>query len=160
MCILLQLAHAPFAEASVRSGTSILLLSPRPTVRESGSSATTRRFETKAPSAEVCYSRQIVLGNLAAALAGMETSVDSCPARDRCSLASGRIQVVLDLALAASKPRGKKMRPQRIARTHLPHGCREPDLGRAANSRGIEDAGLRYFGANGVALDEKSAEGS
>ena len=46
------------------------------------------------------------------------------------------------------------------APTDLPHGRREPDLGRAANSRGIEDAGLRYFGANGVALDEKSAEGS
>jgi len=60
---------------------------------------------------------QIVLGDIAAPLAGMETSVDSCPARDRCSLASGRIQVVLDVALAASQPCGKKMRQPRITRT-------------------------------------------
>jgi hypothetical protein len=121
--ILLQMAHAPFAEATVRSGTSILLLSPRSIVGKLGSPAAARRLETEASSPAICRTEQIVLGDIAAPLAGMETSVDSCPARDRCSLASGRIQVVLDVALAASQPCGKKMRQPRITRTDFPHGC-------------------------------------
>jgi len=44
--------------------------------------------ETEASSPAICRTEQIVLGDIAAPLAGMETSVDSCPARDRCSLAS------------------------------------------------------------------------
>src|SRR4051794_38721528 len=39
---------------------------------------------------------------LRAVLAGMEARVDLRPARDSCSLASCRVQAVLDLALAAS----------------------------------------------------------
>ena len=121
--ILLQIAYAPLVEAPVRLGTSILLLSPRSIVGKLGSPAAARRLETEASSPAICRTEQIVLGDIAAPLAGMETSVDSCPARDRCSLASGRIQVVLDVALAASQPCGKKMRQPRITRTDFPHGC-------------------------------------
>jgi hypothetical protein len=60
------------------------------------------------------------------ALAGMEAGVDPCPTGDRCRLASRRIQVVLEVALAASRSCGEKVCKQRIARTHLPHGSREP----------------------------------
>ena len=77
--------------------------------------ATVRRFEAKALSAEDSCFRQFVLGSVAAAQAWMEAGGDSRSVRDRCSLASGRIQVVLGVALAASKPHGKKMRQQDIA---------------------------------------------
>ena len=90
----------------------------------------------------------------------METGLDSRPAGDRCSLAPGGVQVVLDVALAASESRRKKMREQRIAQINLSHGRRESHLGRATDSWRVEDVGLRYFGADGVALDEESAQES
>jgi hypothetical protein len=55
------------------------------------------------------------LGDAAVALARMEAGIDPCSAGDRRSLASGGVQVVLDLALAASNPCWKKMRQQAIA---------------------------------------------
>jgi hypothetical protein len=59
----------------------------------------------------------------------MEAGADLCPTRDRCSLASGKLQVVLDVDFAASDPGREKMRDQRIVRDHFPHGFREGDLG-------------------------------
>jgi len=55
---------------------------------------------------------------------------------------------------------GEKVCKQRIVRTHLPHGGREPDLGRAAYSWRTEKARLRHIGANGVALDAEGSEES
>ena len=65
------------------------------------------------PRPQVSTLRQAVLGDLAAAVAGMEARVDPRPARDSRSLAQGRVQAVLDMALAASGSRGKKMRQTR-----------------------------------------------
>jgi len=56
--------------------------------------------------------------------------------------------------------RAKKAREPRIAWADLPHGRREPDLGRAAHSRRVEDAGLRYFGTVRAALDAASSQES
>ena len=123
-------------------------------------SATACCLESKASAAAVCRFRQIVLGDARSALAGMEAGVDPCPTGDRCRLASRWIQVVLEVALAASHACGKKVCKQRIARTHLPHGSREPDLGRAAYSWRTENAWLRHIGANGVALDAEGSEES
>lgn len=77
----------------------------------------------EASAASACRFRQIVLGGAAATLAAMETGPDSRPAGDRCSMASKRIQVVLDLALAAPEPGRKKVCEPGTARTRLPHGC-------------------------------------
>jgi hypothetical protein len=132
--ILLQMAYAPFAEALFRPARSVCPFPPQPAFGELGSSTTARSLEKETPSAAICCTGQIVLGDISAALAGMEASIDPRPDGDRHSLASSRIQVVLDVALAASEPLGKKMRQQEIARTDLPHGRPEPDLGYATHS--------------------------
>src|ERR1035437_2385748 len=116
-----------------------------------------RHLEAEASTAAICCSGQIVLGDLAATLARLEACTNPRPAGERRSLASRRVQAVLDVAFAASDPRGKKMREQRTARTHLPHGGRKPHMGRAAHSRGTENAWIRCFGANRAALDAESA---
>lgn len=54
---------------------------------------------------------------------------DSCPAGDRCALAPSRIQSVLDLALVPSSSHGQETCQPGIARTHISHGCREPNVG-------------------------------
>jgi hypothetical protein len=59
---------------------------------------------------------------LRAALVWMEMCVGSRAAGDGCPLASDRIQVVLEVALAASHWCRQEMREQGTARTHLPHG--------------------------------------
>jgi hypothetical protein len=63
------------------------------------SSAANRRFVTKASSAAIGHYFPIVLGDVAAVLAGMEADVDSGPARR--SMAPSAIQAVLDVALGA-----------------------------------------------------------
>ena len=138
---LLLLARGQMQPARQQQPTFSLYQFPqRPAVGEPGSSATALRFETEVPSAALCCSRQIVLDDLAAAMAGMEAGAGPRAAGDRRSLASGRIQIVLDVALAASDPRGKKMRYQGIARVDLSHGRRESDLGCAAPSWRTENA--------------------
>jgi hypothetical protein len=52
----------------------------------------------------------------------MEAGIDSHSAGDSSSLASRRLQVVLDVAFAASDPRRKKMRQQGNARADFPYG--------------------------------------
>ena len=100
----------------------------------------------------------MVLGDAAAVLVWVETCTGPRAARDRCLLASGWVQAVLDVALTASDPHGKKMREQGIAQTDLPHGRGEPNLGRAAHSWRAEHARLHSFRADRVALDEGSTE--
>jgi hypothetical protein len=70
------------------------------------------------------------------------------------------IGITLDSSCIASGSRGialvrEEVCNQRIARTHLPHGSPEPDLG-AAYSWRTESARLRHIGANGVALTRKA----
>ena len=77
--LLLQLAHAPFVEALVRSDRSVVLFPTQLAFGKSGSSSTTRGFEKEVTSTPIYCSRQIVLGDPAAALAGMEAGADSRP---------------------------------------------------------------------------------
>ena len=90
----------------------------------------------------------------------MEAGTDSRSTGDRRALAPRRLQALLDMALAAPSSRGQKVRQQRGARTHLPHGRRESNLGLTAHSWRIENAGPRYFRANRTALDAKSSQKS
>ena len=106
---LLQLAHASFAEALVYPVHPICQFPPSCAFGKLGAPATTRCFETAAPTTAIRRARQIVLGDFAADLAGMEAGFDSDPTGDRCSLAPGGVQIVLDVALAASNPRGTKV---------------------------------------------------
>jgi hypothetical protein len=77
-----ELTHAVFAEASFRSGSSILLLSPRITHGKLGFSTIIDRFETTQSAAAARALRQIVLDDAATDLAWMEAGVDPCPAGD------------------------------------------------------------------------------
>src|ERR1035438_4660966 len=67
-----QILHAPFVEALVCLACSICSFSPRPPLGKPGPSATACSFETEAPPAANCRFGQVVLGDLAAGLAGME----------------------------------------------------------------------------------------
>ena len=120
---LLQNAHAAFAEAPARLAHSLCLFSPQPPLGKPGAASTTWRSETAAATTAICRSRQTVLGDLAAALAGMETGIDPRATGNRRSLALRRVQAVLDVAFAASDPRGKKVHKQGVASPYLPHGC-------------------------------------
>jgi putative transposase len=66
----------------------------------------------------------------------MAASAESRAAGDSRSLASGWIQDVLELALAAQNSCRSKMRQEGIARSHLPHGGRQPNVGSAARIHG------------------------
>src|SRR3954466_13596480 len=90
----------------------------------------------------------------------MEARVDPRPARDCCSLASCRVQAVLEVALAPWGSGGQKMRQQGIARADLSHGRGKLHMGRTAHPRRTENAWLQPFRENRVALDAKSAEES
>src|ERR1039457_3010646 len=90
----------------------------------------------------------------------MATSAYSGAARDGSSLASRRIQAVLEVDLAAPHLCRQKMCEQGTARTHLPHGDREQNLGCTAHPRRTEDARFRHLGANRAALDEEGSQES
>jgi hypothetical protein len=74
-----------------------------------GSAATTLRFEKEESSVATCRFRPIVLGAVAPILERVKASVYPRPARNCCSLASSRIQALLDVALAASETCRQKM---------------------------------------------------
>ena len=75
-----------------------------------------------ASAAAICYYRQIVLGDVEPALGRLAASIDSRRAGNSRSLASDRLQALLDVALTSSGPGGEKVREEGIARTHLPDG--------------------------------------
>ena len=79
-----------------------------------------------ASAAAICYYRQIVLGDVEPALGQLAAGIDSLSTRDGRSLASDGLQAVMDVDFATPGPSGKKVREQGIARTHLPHGRRQP----------------------------------
>ena len=71
---------------------------------------TTCCFETEAFSSSACCYRQTFLGDIAALLVPVAGDIDSRSAGDRCAMAPGRLQAVLDLALAPSGSRGQEGR--------------------------------------------------
>jgi hypothetical protein len=112
---LIQGSYAPLVEAPVRPFYSIFPLPSKSAFGKLGASTTTRRFQAKASAAAILCKRQVVLGDLATVLAGLEEGLDSAPTGDCRSLAPSGIQAVLDMAFAASYSCGKKMRQQAIA---------------------------------------------
>src|SRR5580704_3731261 len=98
-------SHAVPGEAAACSGDHVLPFSPRSPLGEFGSPATTCCLETEAFSSSACCSRQTFLGDIAAVLVPVAGDIDSRSAGDRCAMAPGRLQAVLDLALAASHSR-------------------------------------------------------
>src|ERR1017187_10512238 len=64
------------------------------------------------------------------------------------------------MALTKSKTFGKKMREQGSARTDLPNGPREQDLGSTAHTWQAENARLRRFRAQRAALDAETPRDS
>ena len=131
---------------------------PRSPLGEFSSPAAACCLETETFPSSPCRHRQAFLGHIAAVLVRVETGIDSRPAGDRYAMAPGRLQALLDLALAASSSRGQEVRQQRATRTYLPHGRRESNLGRSTHPRRADDAWLRRFGTNCLALDAESAE--
>ena len=126
-------SHAAPGEAAACSGDPILFFSPRSPLGEFSSPAAACCLETETFPSSPCRHRQAFLGHIAAVLVRVETGIDSRPAGDRCAMAPGRLQAVLDQALAASSSRGQEVRQQRATRTYLPHGRRESNLGWAAH---------------------------
>src|ERR1035438_9748434 len=98
------------------------LLTPRSFIGKPGAAAAAQSLGAKASKTAICHFWQVVLGNLATALAKMETGADPRPTGDGHSLAPCWLQVVLDVAFAASSERWKKMCQQGTSRPHLPHG--------------------------------------
>jgi hypothetical protein len=92
--------------ASVCHTCPIVWLSQGSAPGKPGSSATALRLGTATSAATILGFRPIVLGYAAAALGWLAAGNDSCAAGDRCSLAPGGVQVVLDLDFSASNSRG------------------------------------------------------
>jgi len=109
-------------EPSIQSGLSpcttsrmlrLMKLLPLPVIRffssrRTSSPATAYWLETETSSP--CRYRQTFLGDIAAGLIPVEGDIDSRPAGDRCAMVPGRLQAVLDLALAASNSRRQEVR--------------------------------------------------
>src|SRR5277367_6503310 len=107
-CLRVQLSHAVPGEAAACSCDHVLSFSPRSPLGEFHSPATTCCLEAEAFSSSACCYRQTFLGDIAALLVPVAGDIDSRSAGDRCAMAPGRLQAVLDLALAASNSRGQE----------------------------------------------------
>jgi len=137
---LLKPQYAPIAETLFRTLLSLCVFPAGSAFGELGPSTAADGPEGAAPEAEVGASGQASMGSFTPVLAEMEECVDPCSTRDGRWLAQGRIQALLEVAIPSSLPFRPEMCRQRTSRTDLPHGCREPDLGRAADSWRAEDA--------------------
>jgi hypothetical protein len=93
-------------------------------------------------------------------MAGMVASIDPDPTRTRGSLASCGLQAVLDVDIAAKGHAGRKCVSTELRELIFHMVAEQPDVGRAAHSWRDEDARFRYFGANCIAMDAKSASKS
>lgn len=74
--------------------------SPRPALGMPGASAIACRLEATSSSTSPSRTGQVVLGRVVPAMAWVEAGIDLSLAKNCCSLASGGVQVILDVALA------------------------------------------------------------
>ena len=95
-------------EASACSGYRILSFSPRSPLGEFRSPPTACCLEAAAFPSSTCRYRQTFLGDIAALLVPVAGDIDSRSAGDRSAMAPGRLQAVLELALATSNSRGQE----------------------------------------------------
>src|SRR5437667_433875 len=109
---------------------SHLLHSPKPYARKPSTAPATRRAQAQASEAQARSTRQIVLGYSSWLLVSMEGRTRARPARDRGSVAPGRLQTVLDHALQSEKTsRWWSENFQADTRADLPDGHGESHLG-------------------------------
>ena len=93
--------------------------------------------------------------------AAMEGDAHYRPARNGRSMASGRIQTVLDHAVQSPQTSGRWPEDlERDPRTDLPDGRGESNLGRTAHPRRTSHVGLRGIGDDRHPLDEASTQAS
>ena len=78
---------------------------------------------------------EVVLGDLAAALVGMEDSPGSCHTANGSAVASSGFSSLLEMALPRQAGRRAKTCEPRASGAHLSHGGGESDLGSSADPR-------------------------
>ena len=122
----------------------------KPASRKLGLSPTTRSLAEETSQAQTGILRQDFLGIGAKTLVRLEASSHCRQPRDGGEMAPNRIRPLL--ALNFQNPEGdrKKKNLQRGARSDLPDGRRESDLGSAAHPRGASHVGIRCFRANNL----------
>ena len=134
---------------------SHLLHSPKPDARKPSTAPATRRAQAQASEAQARSTRQIVLGYSSWLLVSMEGRTRARPARNRGSVAPGRLQTVLDHALQSEKTsRWWSENFQADMRADLPDGRGESHLGCAAYPWRTAHVGLRSIRSHCVPLDE------
>jgi hypothetical protein len=89
----------------------------------------------------------------------MEGGSHHCAAGARPSLASRRIQAVLEIALAQTCRGRKEADEQQTAAVDFSHSRRESHLGRTANPWRVEDARIWDLGTNRNPMDAEGPQG-
>ena len=92
-------------------------------------------LHTRRPAPPTVFSAQAVLGCLEQALVWMAEASSPGKATNGNRLASGRLPVVLEMALTKSANGWTPADQQGDSRTDLSHGSRESNLGSTAHSR-------------------------
>jgi hypothetical protein len=107
---------------------------------------------TQTTRASALHPAQVVLGDLAAALVGMEDSPGSCGAANGGRVASSGFSPLLEMALPRQAGRRAKSREPRTSGAHLSQGGGQSDLGSSADPRRITQDGLPHLPAHRLAL--------
>ena len=100
------------------------------------------------------FPQQIVLGDPAKTVVRVQEVPGRGDSRDFCPLPSHRSWVVLELAFAGPAPAGPKSGQPGGAGSDLPHGGREPDLGRTRLLRRVAQAGFDFSERSVSLMDE------
>jgi len=135
---------------------SLVSCSRRSSSGESRVAATTRGLGSTPSAAQILEWGPILLDFAPSLLVRVAKVVDPGATGYGRSLASSRVQTVLEMDFAAQSSRGQKVNEQGYPRAHLPDGCGESDVGRAANPWRTPNARLRHLRANRVAPDAES----
>jgi len=145
-------AHAPAPPTDIRALPLGPALPSGLALGDLGSPTAAQRPQEAQPQTECACPRKGVLGRDSKAVVWLEALVDHGQSGDCGALASRWLSIVLVMAIAPPKANGAKADEQRTARTHLPHGGRESNVGSAPDSRRTAGARFRYLGTDCVAL--------
>ena len=151
------LVHAPLVLAVVWITRSRFSFTPKLAPGESRAPAASHRVEAQASQAQASRARQTVLGACSPVLVCLGAVSHRGYPGDRSSLASSQLPSVLELHFQGEKTGWQKKALERGQRLDLPHGSREPHVGRSPRSWRASDARLRWIGAKHFPLDEASA---
>ena len=154
------LVHVPLVLSLVRTTCSRLSFTPKLAPGEFGAPTATHRAEAQASQTQSPRARQTVLGACSPVLVCLGAVSHRGYPGDRSSLASSQLPSVLELHFQGEKTGWQKKALERGQRLDLPHGSREPHVGRSPRSWRASDARLRCIGAKHFPLDEASAQRS